>query len=42
MEISFSNFTRKTVILIPFAIMMPGTKGEASFRNFEITVKEKD
>lgn len=42
MEISFSDFSRRTIIMIPFAIMMPGTQGEASFQNFEITVEKKD
>ncbi|WP_035454803.1 hypothetical protein [Algoriphagus terrigena] len=38
-EISFLNVTRKTVRLIPFAVMMPGTQGEAIFEDFEIIVE---
>ncbi len=39
LEISIPNFTRKTIYLIPFAVMMPGTEGEANFEDFEIIVE---
>jgi hypothetical protein len=39
LEVSFSNFSRKTIHLIPFAVMMPGTEGEANFEDFEIIVE---
>ncbi|MFD2203426.1 hypothetical protein [Shivajiella indica] len=38
-ELTLTNFTRKTIIMIPFAVMMPGTSGEASFDDFEILVE---
>ncbi len=39
LEVSIPNFTRKTIYLIPFAVMMPGTQGEATFEDFEIIVE---
>lgn len=39
LEVSFSNFSRKTIYMIPFAVMMPGTQGQASFEDFEIIVE---
>jgi hypothetical protein len=40
LELTIPNFTRKTIILIPFAVMMPGTEGRARFEDFEIIVEE--
>jgi hypothetical protein len=39
LQLSIPKFTRKTIYLIPFAVMMPGTKGEATFDEFEIVVE---
>jgi len=39
LEVSIPNFTRKTTYMIPFAVMMPGTQGEAIFEDFEIVVE---
>jgi hypothetical protein len=41
LELRLPNFTRKTIFLIPFAVMMPGTKGQAFFDDFEILVEPK-
>lgn len=41
LELQLPNFTRKTIFLIPFAVMMPGTKGQAFFDDFEILVEPK-
>jgi len=41
-ELTLTNFTRKTIFMIPFAVMMPGTKGAANFDDFEILVKPKN
>jgi hypothetical protein len=38
-ELTLTNFTRKTIFMIPFAVMMPGTSGEAFFDDFEILVE---
>jgi hypothetical protein len=40
-ELSISNFSRKTIVIIPFAVMMSGTEGEARFEDFEILVEEQ-
>lgn len=40
LEISIPNFTRKTTLFIPFAVMMPGTEGAARFEDFEIIVED--
>lgn len=40
LELTIPNFTRKTIILIPFVVMMPGTEGVARFEDFEIIVEE--
>jgi hypothetical protein len=39
LEITLPNFTRKTIFMIPFAVMMPGTVGEAFFDDFEVLVE---
>lgn len=39
LELRLHNFTRKTIFIIPFAVMMPGTKGQAYFDEFEILVE---
>lgn len=39
LELSLPNFTRRTIFMIPFAVMMPGTVGEAFFDDFEIIVE---
>lgn len=39
LEITLPSFTRKTIFMIPFAIMMPGTEGAAFFDDFEILVE---
>ncbi|MCH6199268.1 hypothetical protein MMU07_06755 [Aquiflexum sp. LQ15W] len=39
LELRLPNFTRKTIFILPFAVMMPGTKGEAFFDDFEILVE---
>ncbi len=39
LEVSIPDFTRKTIYLIPFAVMMPGTQGEVIFEDFEIVVE---
>jgi hypothetical protein len=39
LELRLPNFTRRTIIMIPFAVMMPGTTGEAFFDDFEILVE---
>lgn len=39
LELTFPNFTRRTIIMIPFAVMMPGTEGVARFEDFEIIVQ---
>lgn len=41
LELQLPNFTRKTIFIIPFAVMMPGTKGQAFFDDFEILVEPK-
>jgi len=41
LEVSIPNFTRKTIYMIPFAVMMPGTQGEAIFEDFEILVEDQ-
>ncbi|PSL06447.1 hypothetical protein [Cecembia rubra] len=38
-ELTLTNFTRKTIFMIPFAVMMPRTKGKANFDDFEILVE---
>lgn len=40
LKLSLPNFTRKTLFMIPFAVMMPGTKGQAYFDDFEIIVED--
>lgn len=40
LQLTIPNFTRKTIILIPFAVMMPGTEGKARFEDFEIIVEK--
>ena len=40
LELTLPKFTRKTEIMIPFAIMMPGTNGTARFEDFEILVQK--
>ncbi|PRY85450.1 hypothetical protein [Mongoliibacter ruber] len=40
MELTLPNFTRKTIFMIPFAVMMPGTEGQAYFDDFEIIVED--
>ncbi|TVP49720.1 MAG: hypothetical protein EA341_08920 [Mongoliibacter sp.] len=40
LEITLPSFTRKTIFMIPFAVMMPGTEGAAFFDDFEILVEE--
>lgn len=39
-QVSIPDFSRKSIYLIPFAVMMPGTQGQASFEDFEIVVEE--
>lgn len=39
LELRLPNFTRRTIFMIPFAVMMPGTLGEAFFDDFEILVE---
>jgi hypothetical protein len=39
LELRLTNFTRKTIFIIPFAVMMPGTNGQAFFDDFEILVE---
>ncbi len=39
LEITLPSFTRKTIFMIPFAVMMPRTEGQAYFDDFEILVK---
>jgi hypothetical protein len=39
LELRLPNFTRRTIIMIPFAVMMPGTTGEAFFDDFELLVE---
>ena len=39
LELRLPNFTRRTIFLIPFAVMMPGTTGEAFFDDFELLVE---
>jgi hypothetical protein len=41
LELRLPNFTRKTIFIIPFAVMMPGTIGEAFFDDFEILVEPR-
>lgn len=40
LELTIPNFTRKTTVLLPFAIMLPGTEGEVRFEDFEIIVEK--
>jgi hypothetical protein len=40
LELTIPNFTRKSIIMTPFAVMMPGTEGKARFEEFEIIVEE--
>lgn len=40
LELTIPNFTRKSIILIPFVVMMPGTEGVARFEDFEIIVEK--
>ncbi|EOZ97071.1 hypothetical protein A33Q_1989 [Indibacter alkaliphilus LW1] len=40
LELTLSNFTRRTIFMIPFAVMMPGTEGKAYFDDFEIVVED--
>lgn len=40
MELTYPKFTRKTTVMIPFAVLMPGTIGEVRFDDFEIIVEE--
>ncbi|MFN3996855.1 hypothetical protein [Algoriphagus sp.] len=40
LELSIPKFNRKMVMLIPFAVMMPGTEGVAIFEDFEIIVEK--
>ncbi|MEB2775861.1 hypothetical protein SYJ56_11125 [Algoriphagus sp. D3-2-R+10] len=40
LEISIPSYSRENTMLIPFAIMLPGTQGEVYFDNFEIIVGE--
>ncbi|MBN7815406.1 hypothetical protein [Algoriphagus pacificus] len=42
LEVTIPNFTRKSEIFIPFAVMMPGTEGEVQFENFEILVEKQN
>jgi hypothetical protein len=42
LELTLTNFTRKTIVMIPFAVMMPGTKGAANFDDFEVLVEPKN
>jgi hypothetical protein len=39
LELRLPNFTRRTILMIPFAVMMPGTSGETFFDDFEILVE---
>jgi hypothetical protein len=39
LELRLPNFTRRTIFMIPFAVMMPGTTGEAFFDDFELLVE---
>jgi len=39
LELRLTNFTRKTIFIIPFAVMIPGTNGQAFFDDFEILVE---
>ncbi|MCH6233092.1 hypothetical protein [Cognataquiflexum rubidum] len=41
LELRLTNFTRKTIFIIPFAVMMPGTSGQAFFDDFEILVEPR-
>lgn len=40
LELTIPKFTRKTEIIIPFAVMMPGTQGQVRFEDFEIRVQK--
>ena len=40
LEVSIPSYSRENTILIPFAIMLPGTQGDVRFDDFEIIVEE--
>ncbi len=40
LEVSLPSFSRKSILFIPFAVILPGTKGEVRFDDFEIIVEE--
>lgn len=40
LELSIPKFNRKMVMMIPFAVMMPGTEGVARFEDFQIIVEK--
>jgi hypothetical protein len=41
-EVTLPSFTRKTEIIIPFAVILPATEGEVHFDDFEIIVEKQD